>query len=295
MHTSAFIFSTELQIRYALPCGEEGSLLSLPKPLYIASIDTVANRMAVLDREGKPHILSVTTAEYRFKAAVVAGREQEAVEVAKTGKLLGQGLLKFLASVGKPELALAFIQDPLSRFCLAEEAGDLRAAEASAASLDSTEIWARLSSLAMLHGDPTVAESAMMKGGDTAGLSLLYTVTGQLKKLRKLARLLSIKGEASQEYRCLLLLGDVEGRTTVLEKAGQRELASLTHQVHNLGQDCAERKICDYGHPTSQTAQLLLPPPPLLAVDYPWPMPSPGLKSGEIVKEGYRDLAVGSS
>jgi len=295
MHTSAFIFSTELQIRYALPCGEEGSLLSLPKPLYIASIDTVANRMAVLDREGKPHILSVTTAEYRFKAAVVAGREQEAVEVAKTGKLLGQGLLKFLASVGKPELALAFIQDPLSRFCLAEEAGDLRAAEASAASLDSTEIWARLSSLAMLHGDPTVAESAMMKGGDTAGLSLLYTVTGQLKKLKKLARLLSIKGEASQEYRCLLLLGDVEGRTTVLEKAGQHELASLTHQVHNLGEDCAEKKICDYGHPTSQTAQLLLPPPPLLAVDYPWPMPSPGLKSGEIVKEGYRDLAVGSS
>ena len=56
-------------------------MLSLPKPLYIASIDTVANRMAVLDREGKPHILSVTTSEYRFKAAVVAGREQEAVEV----------------------------------------------------------------------------------------------------------------------------------------------------------------------------------------------------------------------
>ena len=78
----------------------------------------------------------------------------------------------------------------------------------------------------MLLGDPTVAESAMMKvgmihylgscyffyqkstndnlnvkGGDTAGLSLLYTVTGQLKKLKKLARLLSIKGEASQEYR----------------------------------------------------------------------------------------------
>ena len=40
-----------------------------------------------------------------------------------------------------------------------------------------------------------------LKGGDTAGLSLLYTVTGQLKKLKKLARLLSIKGEASQEYR----------------------------------------------------------------------------------------------
>ena len=56
-------------------------MLSLPKPLYIASIDTLANRLVVLDREGKPHILSVVTSEYRFKAAVLAGREQEAVEV----------------------------------------------------------------------------------------------------------------------------------------------------------------------------------------------------------------------
>ena len=38
------------------------------------------------------------------------------LKVAKQGKLVGQGLLKFLASVGKPELALAFIQDPLSRW-----------------------------------------------------------------------------------------------------------------------------------------------------------------------------------
>ena len=66
-----------------------------------------------------------------------------------------------------------------SRFCLAEEAGDLKAAEASAARLDSNEvgnpihqykirstlsqIWLRLSSLAMSLGDCVVAESAMMK------------------------------------------------------------------------------------------------------------------------------------
>ena len=91
-------------------------------------------------------------------------------------------------------------------------------------------------------------------------------------------------------------MGDVEGRASLLEKAGQHELANLTHQVHHLGQeDFEEKKIRDHGegHSASQTAQLLLPPPPLLAADCPWP--SPGLKSGEIVKEGYRDLAVGSS
>ena len=92
-------------------------------------------------------------------------------------------------------------------------------------------------------------------------------------------------------------MGDVEGRASLLEKAGQQELAILTRQVHHLGREdfVEEEKSCDhgFGHPSCQTAQLLQPPPPLLAADCPWP--TSGLKSGEIVKEGYRDLAVGSS
>ena len=92
-------------------------------------------------------------------------------------------------------------------------------------------------------------------------------------------------------------MGDVEGRASLLEKAGQQELATLTRQVHHLGREdfVEEEKSCDLGidRPSSQTAKLLQPPPPLLAADFPWP--ASGLKSGEIVKEGYRDLAVGST
>ena len=90
-------------------------------------------------------------------------------------------------------------------------------------------------------------------------------------------------------------MGDVEGRANLLEKAGQQKLATLTRQVHHLEESAGEGKIYDHsiGHSSSQTAQLLLPLPPLLAADCPWP--TSGLKSGEIVKEGYRDLAVGSS
>ena len=89
-----------------------------------------------------------------------------------------------------------------------------------------------------------------------------------------------------------MLLGDVEGRVNLLEKAGQQELATLTRKIHHLNQEDFE----DHGHPTSQTAQLLLPPPPLITADYPWPTHANnhGLKRGEIMKEGYRDLAVGS-
>ena len=80
-------------------------------------------------------------------------------------------------------------------------------------------------------------------------------------------------------------MGDVEGRASLLEKAGQHELATLTREVHNLGQ---EETICHHSEP-----RLLLPPPPLIDADCPWP--TSGLKSGEMMKEGYRDLAVVSS
>ena len=113
--TGAFLFTTELQLRYALPCGEEGALLSLNTPLYICSVDTEAGRVVCMDRARRPHSLEVNTHEYWFKAAVLGGREEEVVGLVKRGRLVGQGLLKFLGRAGRPELALGFIQDPLSR------------------------------------------------------------------------------------------------------------------------------------------------------------------------------------
>ena len=146
---------------------------------------------------------------------------------------------------------------------------------------------------------------------------MLYTVTGQFAKLKKLARLLSVKGEASQEYRyhhtflqsleknrqyfcrCLLLLGDVEGRASLLEKAGQHELANLTRTVHHIKQDnlVKEGQMSDNNEDTRSSAQLLQAPPPLTTLNQPWPLvgKSKSLKNGEVVKEGYRDLAVSSS
>ena len=93
-------------------------------------------------------------------------------------------------------------------------------------------------------------------------------------------------------------MGDVEGRASLLEKAGQQGLANLTRKVHHIEQeDLTEEKMILNEQNGSCPAQLLQPPPPLIAANCPWPS-SPdiqGLKSGEIVKEGYRDLAVGLS
>ena len=97
-----------------------------------------------------------------------------------------------------------------------------------------------------------------------------------------------------------MLLGDVEGRASLLEKAGQHELASLTRKVHHIKQDnlVKEGQMSDHNeNDTRSSAQLLQAPPPLITLNQPWPSvgKSKSLNNGEVVKEGYRDLAVGSS
>ena len=97
-----------------------------------------------------------------------------------------------------------------------------------------------------------------------------------------------------------MLLGDVEGRASLLEKAGQHELANLTKTVHHIKQDnlVKEGQMSDKNEDdTRSSAQLLQPPPPLITLNQPWPSvgKSKSLKNGEVVKEGYRDLAVDSS
>ena len=97
-----------------------------------------------------------------------------------------------------------------------------------------------------------------------------------------------------------MLLGDVEGRASLLEKAGQHELANLTRTVHHIKQDNLVKKgqMSDNNEDdTRSSAQLLQPPPPVITLNQPWPLvgKSDSLKNGEVVKEGYRDLAVGSS
>ena len=64
-------------------------------------------------------------------------------------------------------------------------------------------------------------------------------------------------------------MGDLEGRASLLEKAGQQELATLTRKIHHLDQeDFAREETSDLGQLASQTAQLLQPPPPLMAADF---------------------------
>ena len=281
--TSAFLLTTELQLRYCLPSGEEGALLSLPRPLYLASVASEEGRAVCLDREGVAHVLAINTAEYRFKSAVLAGRDSEVTSLVTGGKLLGQGLLQFLRRAGRPELALGFIQDPLSRFCLALEATDLASALTAASSLDRADCWAKLASLALLLGDPAVAETSLMKARNHHGLLLLYLTTGQTCKLGKLARILEAKGDASAAFQCCLATGRVEARAGLLARAGQPGLASLTRLVHGL-----EEGLAPGG------GVVLAPPPPILALTSAWPRRR-GPQVGEVARETLRDQRVASS
>ena len=75
---------------------------------------------------------------------MLAGDEVEMMSLINSGKVMGQSMLQFLRSAGRPELALSFIKDPMSRFCLALEPNNITAAMDAAKILDTAEAWDRL-------------------------------------------------------------------------------------------------------------------------------------------------------
>ena len=78
-----------------------------------------------------------------------------------------------------------------------------------------------------MNGDLSLAETAYQRGRAYSQLQLLYLATGQLDKLKKLARIFSVQQDWSSQYAVCLLVGDTEGQLGVLERAGQTALVNL--------------------------------------------------------------------
>ena len=78
-----------------------------------------------------------------------------------------------------------------------------------------------------MNGDLSLAETAYQRGRAYSQLQLLYLATGQLDKLKKLARIFSVQQDWISQYAVCLLVGDTEGQLGVLERAGQTALANL--------------------------------------------------------------------
>jgi coatomer protein complex subunit alpha (xenin) len=64
--------------------------------------------------------------------------------------------------------------------------------------LDSPATWEQLGAHALLNGDLTLAETAYQRARAYSRLQLLYLLTGQLDKLRKLGRIFAMQKSFSR-------------------------------------------------------------------------------------------------
>ncbi|KAF9586896.1 hypothetical protein IFM89_039873, partial [Coptis chinensis] len=268
-----FIYTTLNHMKYCLPNGDSGIIMTLDVPLYVAKV--YQKVVFCLDRNGKPWPMSIDTTEYMFKLSLLKKKYDSIMSMIRKSQLFGQAIIVYLQQKGFPEVALHLVKDERTRFNLALECGNIQTAVASANEIDEKDHWYRLGVEALRQGNASIVEYAYQKTKNFECLSFLYLITGNIEKLSKMMKIAEIKNDVMGQFHNSLYLGDIYERVKVLEKAGHLPLAYVTASVHGLKED-ADRLAKELGDnvpslPHGKVPSLLIPPTPVLSCGD-WPL-----------------------
>lgn len=206
-----------------------------------------------LDRSAKPQIFDIDPTEFRFKSALVKRNYDEMLHLIKTSSLVGQSIIAYLQKKGYPEIALQFVQDPKTRFELAIECGNLEVAIETAKEIDRPQLWSRLATEALAHGNHQTVEMTYQKQRLFDKLSFLYLSTGDEEKLSRMAKIASHRSDFTSRFQNAIYRGDVEDRIEMYKEVDLCEfvvsffwcflltsidpLAYLTAKTHGLTEE----------------------------------------------------------
>lgn len=118
-----FIYTTLNHIKYTLTNGDHGIISTLVNPLYV--VKSHSDKLYAINREHKPVTLTIDPTEYLFKLALVGRHFDQVMSIIKNSSLVGQSIIAYLRQKGYPDVALQFVQDPVTRLDLALECGDI--------------------------------------------------------------------------------------------------------------------------------------------------------------------------
>lgn len=133
-------------------------------------------------------------------------------------------MARFLESQGFKEEAMSVTTDPDHKFDLSIELNHVDEAhalllETPEEDLESTETmskWKRLSDAALKNNNFELTEAASIASDDYSGLLLLYSATGNLEGIEKLAKMAAAGGKTNVAFTCFFLSGNVEACTDLL-------------------------------------------------------------------------------
>eukprot|EP00388_Colpodella_angusta_P002370 GDKJ01007995.1.p1 GENE.GDKJ01007995.1~~GDKJ01007995.1.p1 ORF type:complete len:1350 (+),score=328.49 GDKJ01007995.1:45-4094(+) len=229
------VYATINHIKYMIPSGDGGILRSVAQPIYLVRV--AGNRLIVLTRAGTLHEEELPMGEISFKIALLGGNfEQVADYISKQESKgsAGNYIVSYLKKKNQPEVALQLVKDPLTRFNLAAQYGNLTVAAQAAEELNEPETWTRLASVATNLGRFSLVEKACRAAGALDRLAHSLFLQGDREGLKNLASSKDVNFQV--RHQAALLLGDVALRAKVLASAGQIPLALALAKTHNLTQ-----------------------------------------------------------
>jgi len=188
---------------------------------YLAKED----RVYLIDKSLNVISYKVLLAVLQYQTAVMRGDFDSANELLPSiPESEYTKIARFLESQGFKEEALAVTQDADHKFDLALELGQIDMChqlllETPVEDKDSTDTqtkWKRLSDAALKETNLELCESASIASNDFSGLLLLYSASGNLSGMERLAKLATDAGKTNIAFVANLLTGNVEACADLL-------------------------------------------------------------------------------
>eukprot|EP00620_Florenciella_sp_RCC1587_P015150 CAMPEP_0182558538 /NCGR_PEP_ID=MMETSP1324-20130603/2016_1 /TAXON_ID=236786 /ORGANISM="Florenciella sp., Strain RCC1587" /LENGTH=867 /DNA_ID=CAMNT_0024770713 /DNA_START=70 /DNA_END=2670 /DNA_ORIENTATION=+ len=210
--------------------GETMTLCHLDQEMYMLGYLPKEDRVFLIDKALNVVSYKVLLSVLEFQTAVVRDDIEAANEILPSiPESEHNSVARFLESQGLKEEALGVTKDPDQKFDLSLELGKLDVAyeillqipEADKDTTDTQSKWKRLGDLALSTGDLPRAEQCAEASGDTAGLLLLYTCTGNAEGAKKLAVQAKELGKTNVAFISLFLLGRIEECIELLMQTGR--------------------------------------------------------------------------
>lgn len=197
IYTNGLEDSTSGRLNYTVG-GQVVTLQHLDTPLYLVGYMPKENRLYLLDKSYGVVSYTLLLSVLEYQTAVVRRDFAAAAAVLPSIPLEQHNrIARFLESQGFPNEALQVATDPEHRFELAVQLGKLDITHQICQAADSDAKWRQLADMALKASALPLAEEAMSKASDFAGLLMLHSSSADGAKIDALGQAAEVRARSS--------------------------------------------------------------------------------------------------
>ncbi|EDO08551.1 Coatomer WD associated region family protein [Babesia bovis T2Bo] len=251
---SAVIYATDERMYYIMVNGDCGVLQSIDAPIYIVRIKNTS--LHVMKRDHRCYRIEINSDEFFFKVALYYKKVDTAKKLIEAGRIHGNAMVAYLINKNYPSLARMIITDPMMKLEVALKFGDIEEALEDAHVIDDVETWENVGNAAMEQGNCVVAEAAYQKAKLFDKLSMLYLITGNSAKLKKMLNLCKFRNDITSTIQNAIYLGDMTELSNVLKNTKHAKLSQICENTYGIN-------IEDGNGQENPDASYMVPPIPI--------------------------------